>query len=94
MWKKTKYSFFHRPSKKDDIPLCLPKLIINNYEIQWKESIKFLGILLVQHLTWKKHIKFSDNKFAKSTGILYKARPYLEKKKPCYASTTHIFTST
>ena len=31
---KTKYSFFHKPSKKDDIPLRLPKLIINNYEIQ------------------------------------------------------------
>ena len=23
---KTKYSFFHKPSKKDDIPLHLPKL--------------------------------------------------------------------
>ena len=43
---KTKYSFFHKPSKKDDIPLHLPKLIINNYEIQRKESIKFLGVLL------------------------------------------------
>ena len=40
---KTKYSFFRRPSKKDDTPLCLPKLIINNYEIQRKECIKFLG---------------------------------------------------
>ena len=33
---KTKYSFFHKPSKKDDIPLRLPKLIINNYEIPKK----------------------------------------------------------
>ena len=48
---KTKYSFFHKPSKKDDIPLCLPKLIINNYEIKREESIKFLGVLLDQHLT-------------------------------------------
>ena len=31
---KTNYPFFHQPSKKDDIPLRLPKLIINNYEIQ------------------------------------------------------------
>ena len=30
---KTKYSFFHKPSMKDDIPFCLPKLIISNYEI-------------------------------------------------------------
>ena len=30
---KAKYLFFHKPSKKYDIPLRLPKLIINNYEI-------------------------------------------------------------
>ena len=43
---KTKYSFFYKPSKKDDIPLSLPKLIISNYEIQRKGSIKFLVVLL------------------------------------------------
>ena len=30
---KTNDTFFHKPSKNDDIPLRLPKLIINNYEI-------------------------------------------------------------
>ena len=40
---KTNYSFFYKSSKKDDIPLLLPKLIINSYEIQREESIKFLG---------------------------------------------------
>ena len=44
--KKTKYSFFHKPSQKENIPLHLPKLIINSYEIQRSESIKFLGVLL------------------------------------------------
>ena len=61
---KTKYSFFHKPSKKDDITLCLPKLIINNYEVQRKESIKCLGVLLDQHLTWKEHIKLTEKKIA------------------------------
>ena len=42
---KTKYSFFHKRSKKDDIPFSPPKLIINNYEIQREEAIKFLGVL-------------------------------------------------
>ena len=56
---KTKYSFFHKPSKKDDIPLHVTKLIINNYEIQREESIKPLGVLLYQHLTWKEHIKLT-----------------------------------
>ena len=34
--KKPKYSFFHKPSRKDDISLRLPKLIIMNYkEVPW-----------------------------------------------------------
>ena len=80
MLKKTKYSFFHKPSKKDDIPLRLPKLIINNHEIQREESIKFLEVLLDQHLTWKEDIKLTENKIVKNIGILYKARPYLNKR--------------
>ena len=52
---KTKYSFFYEPSKKDDTPLRIAKLTINNYEIQREESIKFLGVLLDQHLIWKEH---------------------------------------
>ena len=36
---KTKYSFFHKPSKKDNIPLVLPKLSICNTEIKRSESI-------------------------------------------------------
>ena len=59
-----------------------------------KESIKFFGVLLDQNLTWKERIKLTENKIAKNIGILYEARPYLDKKKPCYASTTHIFTPT
>ena len=38
---KTNYSFFHKPSKKDNIPLVLPKLSICNNEIKRSES--FLG---------------------------------------------------
>ena len=77
---KTKYSFFHKASKKDNIHLSLSKFIIKNYEIQRKESIKFLKVLLNQHLTWEKHIKLTENKIAKNIDILYKARPYLDKK--------------
>ena len=32
--KKTKYFFFHKPSKKDDISLMLPKLTISNHVIE------------------------------------------------------------
>ena len=58
---KTKYSFFNKPSKKDDISLGLPNLIINNYEIEREKSIKLLGVLLDQHLTRKEQMKRTGN---------------------------------
>ena len=76
---KTKYSFFHKPSKKDDIPLMLPKLTISNHVIERQEFIKFLGVLLDENLNWKEHIKYTENKIAKNLGLLYKARPFLER---------------
>ena len=48
--RKIKYSFFHKPSKKEDIPLLLPKLNINNSEIERSECLKFLGVLPDENL--------------------------------------------
>ena len=62
---KTKCSFFNKPSKKDDISLRLPNLIINNYELQREKSITLLGVLLDQHLTRIEHIKRTGNIIAK-----------------------------
>ena len=77
--KKTKYFFFHKPSKKDDIPLMLPKLTISNHVIERQEFIKFLGVLLDKNLNWIEQIKYRENKIAKNLGLLYKARPFLER---------------
>ena len=91
--KKTKYTFFHKPSKKDDIPLLLPKLVIDKNQIKKEESIKFLGVLLDENLSWKEHIKYIENKIAKNIGLLYKAKQYLDKKclKSLYFSYIHPY---
>ena len=47
---KTKYSFFHKTSKKDDIP---HHNIENNHNIAKIPSIKFLGVLLDENLYGK-----------------------------------------
>ena len=78
--KKAKYSFFHKASKEDDIPLVLPKLIINSSEIARTEPIKFLGVLLDENLSWKTQTKYIENKISKNIGILFKARSFLNKK--------------
>ena len=72
--KKTKY-FFHKSSKKDDITLALPKLTIRNH-IETKERNKILG--------WKDELKrthyiYTCSKIAKTLGLLYEARPFLDR---------------
>ena len=52
---KTKYTFFHKVREKDNIPLKLPSLLIKDTEIKWITSIKYLGVLIDKHLTWKEH---------------------------------------
>ena len=80
---KTKYSFFHKPSKTDDIPLLLAKLNINNSEIERSECLKFLGVLLDENLCWKEHIKYIESKIAKNIGI--------DSLLPLYHSYIHSY---
>ena len=84
---KTKYLFVHKPSKRDNIPLLLPKLNINNSEIEQWKCLKFLGFFLAQNLCWKEHIKYIESKIAKNIGLLYKAKPYIDKDCHCIILT-------
>ena len=53
-----KYSFFHKPSKKDDILLMLRNLTVRNHVIERQVFIKFLEVLIDENLNWKEHIKY------------------------------------
>ena len=74
---KTKYTLFHNIRQKDNIPLKLPTLFINDKEIKRVDSIKFLGIMVDEHLTWRNHITTTENKISKNLGLLYKAKRFL-----------------
>ena len=78
-------------AKKDDIPLALPKLNINNREIARTEPIKFLSIFLDENLNWKLHIKYIENEIAKNIGLFITAMPLLNKKSLLHV-TTRAFT--
>ena len=62
---KTKYTFFHKLSQRDNIPLVLPTLTINNNIIKRENSTKFRGILIDENLTWQSHIHYIENKIFK-----------------------------
>ena len=90
---KTKYSLFHKPSRRDDLPFLLPKLLIEKLKVERVESIKFLGVLLDENLSWKDHIKYIENKVAKNIGLLYRAKLFLDKNSllTLYYSYTHTY---
>ena len=46
---------FHKLTDQENIPLKLPSLQLNgNFERE--NSFKFLGVILDEHLIWKKHM--------------------------------------
>ena len=91
--KKTKYYFFHKSSKKDNIPLRLPNLNINGFTVERESSIKFLGVWIAGNLTWKGHIHTIENKIAKNIGLLYQGKHYLDDKclKQIYFAHIHTY---
>ena len=62
---KTRFRLFHKIQDRDNLPLQLPVLRINNYEIKRSSSIKFLGVMVDEHLNWKGHINVIENKLSK-----------------------------
>ena len=91
--KKTKFSFFHKSSKKDNIPLRLPDLNINGLTIERESSIKFLGVWIDENLTWRDHIHTVENKIAKNIGLLYQGKHYLDDNclKQIYFAYIHAY---
>ena len=76
---KMKYSLLRKSSKIDDLPLKLPNLSINNQEIKTSSYTNLLGLFLDEILLWKEHLKYTENKTAKSIGLMHKAKPFLHK---------------
>ena len=56
----------------------LPTLKINNHEKV--NTMKFLGALLDDNLSWKEHIKYLENKITKNIGLVYRAKPFLDEE--------------
>ena len=55
-------------------------LEINGIQLSQVNDVKFLGIMMDDKLTWKKHIEHISNKIAKSIGIMYRLKPFVNKE--------------
>ena len=77
--KKTNFTLFHKNSSKDDIPVKLPALMVGNNNIERASSIKFLGVMLDEHISWIDHVRTVENKIAKNIGLLYRVSQFLDE---------------
>ena len=57
----------------------MPPLKKGNKMIEKILSIKVLGVILAESLSWKDHIKTLENKLAKSVTLLYSAKQFLDE---------------
>ena len=79
--KKTNYIVFKPRQKKLDY----------NFSLKQNNVVKFLGVYLDEHLTWKLHISFVCKQIAKSIGILFRSRFYLSVKTKLTLHYTLIY---
>ena len=93
--KKTKCVLFHKVIMCDSLPLQLPAMTLNNIKIKRKNSVKFLGVIIDENLTWKNHIEVVENKISKNIGVLYGASHLLDFKNllKIYFFFIHIYIS-
>jgi hypothetical protein len=70
---KTNFVLFHSPQKKltGDV-----KLKIGKQDIQKTKYVKFLGVLMDEHLSWKHHTAELCKKLSRTSGIFFKVRHY------------------
>ena len=71
---KTNFIIFH-PAQK--ITHHTTRLFINNKEIKQEKCIKYLGISIDSHLSWKSHILHISKKIKRCIGILSKIRHFV-----------------
>ena len=73
---KTEVVLFRDPRKliHDDI-----NLVLDDFALSFSPHVKYLGILLDQHLNFKEHLKSLASKLSKANGIIAKLRHFLPR---------------
>ena len=73
---KTEVILFRNPQKTVNHNICIK---LNGKPLNFTSSVKYLGITLDEHLSWKNHYDSLSIKLNKSNGILSKLRHFLPR---------------
>ncbi|XP_065681553.1 uncharacterized protein LOC136095202 [Hydra vulgaris] len=92
---KTKYILFHKKAQEENLPLKLPDLILNDNLIKKQASIRFLGVLVDEKLSWLPQIRYIQSKISNIIGMMYRVRSYINKQslKLIFFGLIHCFIS-
>ena len=92
---KTKHTLSYKTRSTNNIPITfqLMELRIDGVEITKVSSIKFLGVIFDEKITWKEHIRTLEKKIAKNIGLMYKDKHLLDSDslKNIYFSYDHSY---
>ena len=75
--KKTNYIIFHPYQKclNYDVNIKILDSSVNKYfNLEHRENVKYLGVMIDDHLSWKHHINYVALKISRNIGILSKLR--------------------
>ena len=72
---KTEFIIFRKPSKS--VSLESLKIKISGKKLYTSTSIKYLGVLIDEHLSWRAHIDELIKKLNRSNNMLSKVRYYV-----------------
>ena len=81
--KKTNYIIFHPYQKRlnYDVNIKILDSRVNKYfNLERKEYVKYLGVMIDNHLSWKHHINYVALKISRNIGILSKLRHFVPPK--------------
>ena len=89
---KTNFVIFRSPQKKSNRNVTI---VMNKKALQQKDHVKYLGVLLDEHLKWKYHINQVALKISRGIGILAKLKPFLKDKllRSIYFSLVYSYLS-
>ena len=74
---KSNFIIFHSCRKVID---CNSSLSINNISFNRVSSIRYLGVLMDEHLSWLTHISYVQNHVSRNIGIISRIRPFVNIK--------------
>ena len=76
-FEKTNFVVFHPYNKPSRHKITLK---IQKKAISEKNHVKYLGVMIDSGLTWHNHIDCVTQKMSRAIGLMYKIRPFVNKK--------------